>query len=80
MDEDLYKTTSFKIAAWFITNDIQCIGVEWGTKTAKFVFPNFEGREQLERDFYQDRLLLKYITAEKELKAMMYADKEPEKY
>lgn len=79
--KEIYRTTNFHIAVWFMMNDIPLVDVEWGGKNrAEFLFEDFENREKLTDDFFKQEQVQKYISKSQELKARMYAFQSPTVY
>lgn len=79
-DLKLYRTSNFQIATWLTMNDNSPKEVVWDGDRAEFVFDDFEDREKLVQEFFNQSQLQKYISASAETKARMYATKKPKVY
>lgn len=79
MDKELYRTTNFHVAVWLQINGIRLKSVDWvSRRKAEFVFEEFEKREELIEEFFNDQAVLqKFIAGSTELKARMYASNPP---
>jgi hypothetical protein len=78
--ENKYSTTNFQIAVWLMVNDVQLVDVKWTGRRADFTFIDFEGRENLVNDFFENQEIQKWISSTQELKARMYAEQSPTEY
>ncbi len=76
-----YRTTNFHIGSWLIMNGHKPLKADWANKErCEFVFEDFKEREELVNNFFKDETTQKKISADQELKALMYADKPPRVY
>lgn len=80
MENEMYSTTNFQIAAWLILNDIPLEEVRWAGRRAEFVFKDFEDREDVVSQFFKEEKIQKWISVTQELKARLYADQPPVEY
>ena len=76
-----YSTTNFHIGSWLIMNGYKPLRADWSDRErCEFVFEDFEGREELVNAFFSDETTQKKITADQELKQLMYANRPPRVY
>lgn len=80
MDNEMYSTTNFQIAAWLMLNDVELEEVKWAGRRAEFYFQDFDNREELVSQFFKEERLQKWISVTQELKARLYADQPPVEY
>jgi len=77
----LYQTTNFHIAVWLMMNNISLLDIDQTNKRRlEFIFEDFENREILINDFFQQTQIQNYISNSQKLKARMYAVNSPEIY
>ena len=76
-----YRTTNFHIGSWLVMNGYKPLKADWSNKErCEFVFEDFEGREDLVNGFFKEEMVQKKISADQEMKALMYANNPPKKY
>jgi hypothetical protein len=80
-EKKIYDTTNFHIAVWLMMNDRPLEEVDWANnKRAKFIFEDFDEREELVKSFFSQEQLQNYISNSQELKARMYSVNSPRIY
>lgn len=77
----VYTTPSFHMFVWFLMNGIEPQEIKWISETkAVFIFKEFDDRETLMQDFFKQRQLQDWISAERQAKELMYMKREPTAY